>query len=179
MVETIRVGHLLRETVAAPYRNLVTRPTGAAVRSRIEAALAASNCLTALLDFSGIELLDLSCADEIVAKLLLADAGRPLRCVVLQGLREDQHEAIDHVLTHHRLVAAVVPGNGGLRLLGCASADAREAFACICERGQLRVVDLGIALGWPEQRAQQALDGLAKHRLLRAEGELYYSLLIT
>jgi hypothetical protein len=179
MVETIRLGHLLREAVAAPYRNLVTRPTGAAVRSRIEATLAASNCLTALLDFSGIELLDLSCADEIVAKLLLADADRPLRCLVLQGLREDQHEAIDHVLTHHRLVAAVLPGNGGPRLLGYASGDARDAFACICDRRHLSAVDLSIALGWSEQRAQDALDDLSKHRLLRVEGELYYPLPIT
>jgi hypothetical protein len=176
MVETIRVGHLLRETVAAPYRNLVTRPTGAAVRTRIEAALAASNCLTALLDFSGVELLDLSCADEIVAKLLLADAERPLPCVMLQGLREDQHEAIDHVLTHHRLVAAVLPGSGGPRLLGWASTDAREAFACICDRGELSAVDLAFALAWSEQRARDALDDLAQHRLLRSEGELYYPL---
>jgi len=179
MVETIRVGHLLRETVAAPYRNLVTRPTGAAVRTRIEAALAASNCLTALLDFSGIELLDLSCADEIVAKLLLAEAERPLRCVVLQGLREDQHEAIDHVLTHHRLVAAVLPGHGGPRLLGWASGDAREAFAWICDRGQLSAIDLAVALDWPEQRARDALDDLARHRLVRADGDLYHPLPLT
>ena len=39
MIQTIRVGHLLREAVATPYRNLVTRPTGAAVRGRIQAAL--------------------------------------------------------------------------------------------------------------------------------------------
>ena len=30
MIQTIHIGHLLRETVASPYRNLVTRPTGAA-----------------------------------------------------------------------------------------------------------------------------------------------------
>jgi len=81
VIETIRIGHLLREAVAAPYRNLVTRPTGAAVRSRIEAALARSNCRTAMLDFSGIELVDLSCADEVVAKLLLA--GPSACCFVL------------------------------------------------------------------------------------------------
>jgi hypothetical protein len=89
VIQTIRIGHLLREAVAAPYRNLVTRPTGAAVRSRIEETLAGSRCLTALLDFSEIELVDLSCADEVVAKLLLAGQGACF--FVLQGLREDQH----------------------------------------------------------------------------------------
>src|SRR6185437_8806560 len=109
MIQTIRIGTLLRETVSSPYRNLVTRPTGAAIRNRIQAAIADSDCHTALLDFSDIELLDLSCADEVVAKLLLDGGERGARFVVLSGLREDQHEAIEHVLTTHRLVVAAMP----------------------------------------------------------------------
>jgi hypothetical protein len=173
MIQTIRIGNLLREAVAAPYRNLVTRPTGAAVRSRIEQALANSSCLTALLDFSDIELVDLSCADEVVAKLLLA--GRNAYFFVLQGLREDQREAIDHVLTHHRLAVAAVPlGRRELRLLGWVPSDAREAFACICDRGPLGVPDLARALGWLESRSSEALHSLAAHRLVRPVGELFY-----
>jgi hypothetical protein len=175
MIQTIRIGHLLREAVAAPYRNLVTRPTGAAVRTRIEETLAHSDCLTALLDFSEIELVDLSCADEVVAKLLLV--RRPACFVVLQGLREDHHEAIDHVLTHNRLaVAAVPPGSREPRLLGWVPADAREAFACICDRGPLCLADLARALGWLESRAHEALRNLALHRLIRPVGDLYYPL---
>jgi hypothetical protein len=173
MIETIRIGHLLREAVAAPYRNLVTRPTGAAVRTRIEETLARSNCRTAMLDFSGIELVDLSCADEVVAKLLLA--GRNAYFFVLQGLREDHHEAIDHVLTHHRLaVAAVPPGCRSPRLLGWVPADAREAFACLCDRGPLGAADLARVLGWLETRTREALGDLTFHRLVRSVGELYH-----
>jgi hypothetical protein len=175
MIQTIRIGHLLREAVAAPYRNLVTRPTGAAVRTRIEETLARSNCLTALLDFSEIELVDLSCADEVVAKLLLA--GRSAYFFVLQGLREDHHEAIDHVLTHHRLAAvAVPPGTGHVRLLGWVPMDAREAFACVSERGPLTVGDLSSSLGWLESRSREALRQLASNRLVRASGDLYHPL---
>lgn len=175
MIQTIRIGHLLREAVAAPYRNLVTRPTGAAVRTRIEETLARSECLTALLDFSEVELVDLSCADEVVAKLLLA--GRTACFVVLQGLREDHHEAIDHVLIHNRLaVAAVPPGSREPRLLGWVAADAREAFTCICERGPLGVADLSHALGWLDARSQEALRDLALNRLVRPVGELYHPL---
>jgi hypothetical protein len=173
MIQTIRIGHLLREAVAAPYRNLVTRPTGAAVRTRIEETLAGSSCLTAMLDFSDIELVDLSCADEVVAKLLLA--GRNAYFFVLQGLREDQREAIDHVLSHHGLaVVAVPPDQGELRLLGWVSADAREAFACICDRGPLGVSDLARSLGWVENRSREALRSLAAHRLVRPVGELFH-----
>jgi hypothetical protein len=175
MIQTIRIGHLLRETVAAPYRNLVTRATGAAVRTRIEETLARSHCLTALLDFSDIELVDLSCADEVVAKLLLA--GRTAYFFVLQGLREDQHEAIDHVLTHHRLaVAAVPPGSQEPRLLGWVSTDAREAFACISDEGPLTPDGLARVLGWTEPRAGQALEELTLHRVVRPIGELYHPL---
>ncbi len=175
MIQTIRIGHLLREAVAAPYRNLVTRPTGAAVRTRIEETIAGSNCLTAMLDFSDIELVDLSCADEVVAKLL--QAGRTACYVVLLGLREDHHEAIDHVLTHSRLaVAAVPPGSGEPRLLGWVSPDARAAFACICDQGPLDVAELSRALGWLEARGREALRDLALHRLVRPMGELYHPL---
>lgn len=175
MIQTIRVGHLLREAVSAPYRNLVTRPTGAAVRTRIEQTLAGSGCLTALLDFSEIELVDLSCADEVVAKLLLT--VRTAYFVVLQGLREDHHEAIDHVLTHHRLaVAAVPPGSCEPRLLGWVRADAREAFARICDAGPLGAADLCRDLGWSEPRSRDALADLAYHRLVRSMGALYYPL---
>jgi hypothetical protein len=176
MIQTIRIGILLREAVTTPYRNLVTRPTGAAVRNRIEETLARSDCHTAYLDFSDVELLDLSCADEVVAKLLMAEAG-PVRFVVLAGLREDQHEAIDHVLTHHRLaVAAVSHGADGPRLLGWATSDARACFACIAEHGPMCAEQVAGALGWTESRAVPALDALALRRLVRREDDLYHPL---
>jgi hypothetical protein len=175
MIQTIRIGHLLREAVSAPYRNLVTRSTGVAVRTRIEETLARSNCMTALLDFSGIELVDLSCADEVVAKLLLA--ARSVYFVALQGLREDHHEAIEHVLLHHRLaVAAVPPDRRSPKLLGWIGPDARQAFACVCDRGPLRLADLCRELSWAGPRGREALDDLATHRLVRPVGEFYHPL---
>jgi hypothetical protein len=175
VIQTIQVGHLLREAVATPYRHLVTRPTGAAVRVRIEKALAGSNCMTALLDFSDIDLVDLSCADEVVAKLLLA--VRTACFVVLQGLREDHHEAIEHVLRHHRLaVAAVPPGSREPRLLGWVGSDLRQAFACVCDQGPIHLSELCRTLEWPEWRGRLALSDLADHRLVRPVGDLYHPL---
>ncbi len=178
MIQTIRIGHLLRETVTRPYRCLVTRPTGAAVRGRIEEALARSDCHITLLDFSDVELLDLSCADEVVAKLLLAEAAMPPRFLVLRGLREDHHEAIEHVLTHHRLaVTATMHGRGEPRLLGWVSPDARAAFDCLCALAAAQPADLAEALGWSEGRAREALQALLAHRLIRPDGERYLPLL--
>jgi hypothetical protein len=174
MIQTIRIGHLLRETVTLPYSCLVTRPTGAAVRGRIEAALAHSTCHTAWLDFSEVELLDLSCADEVVAKLLLAESATRAPYLVLLGLREEQHEAIEHVLTHHRLaVTATRYGAAEPCLLGWASADARAVFEALAERGAARPEELARALGWPEGRAREALQALVAHRVLRSDGDRY------
>jgi hypothetical protein len=177
MIETIQIGHLLRES-AAPYRNLVTRPTGALVRTRIEDTLSRSDCLTALLDFSDIELLDFSCAEEIVAKLLLAQASQRPRFVVLRGLRDDQHDAIDQVLTHHRLAVAALVADGEPMLLGSVSGDARAAFACVCRLGRACAADVAQALDWPAGRATEALESLTHHRLVRPEGDLRYPLLV-
>jgi hypothetical protein len=40
MIHTIRLDRILQGAVATPYRDLVTRPTGAAVRGRVEDAMA-------------------------------------------------------------------------------------------------------------------------------------------
>jgi hypothetical protein len=176
MIQTIRLDHLLREAVATPYRNLVTRPTGAAVRGRIEAALASSPCLTAMLDFSEVGLLDFSCADEIVAKLLLRAEPHVERYVVLRGLHEEQREAVEHVLLHHRLAVTVLPEDDGPGLLGWVTDDARVAFRYICERGPIDAARLAGLLEWPAQRADEALRSLALHRLVRPAGDAYHPL---
>jgi hypothetical protein len=181
MIETIRIGTLLRETAATPYRNLITRPTGAAVRDRIEAALAESDCATALLDFSEIELLDFSCADEVVAKLLLTGADGGGRMLVLQGLSDEQYEAIEQVLNHHGLAVVAVSsadGSGMPQLIGWVTADARQAFRCLCELGALRPTQLAVALGWTEARCRDTLRALLARRLVRSEGDLYFPITI-
>jgi hypothetical protein len=179
VIQTFRLDRVLRETVVTPYSNLVTRPTGAAVRGRIERAMEESDCLTALLDFSEVELLDLSCADEIVAKLLLLSAPRARRYVVLWGLREDQIEAIDHVLNHQQLaVAARFAGADSLDLLGAADADARRAFACVSAAGPVRADAVAAALQWSPAHAGRVLAWLAETRLVRVNGDVFLPILV-
>ncbi len=179
MIQTIRLAHVLREAVTTPYRNLVTRPTGAAVRGRIERVMVETGCRTALLDFSDVELLDLSCADEIVAKLLLVSDLAADRYVVLWRLREDQIEAIDHVLTHQRLaVAALAADASALAVLGALEPDGRSAFSCVAEHGPMRADAVAEALTWAESRARSALDLLAGLRLVRVRGDAFHPLLV-
>jgi hypothetical protein len=168
MIETFRLHQLLRETVSAPYGCLVTRPTGAAIRSRIEQALVDSACVTALLDFAEVDVIDFSCADEVIAKLVLAQHSTSGPFVVLQGLSEPQLEAVEHVLNHRRLaVAALGERAGRPALLGCADADARTAFSAVCEEGAADPDSLARRSGWTRERAAAALETLCSLRLAR------------
>lgn len=174
MIHTIQLDRVLQGTTATPYRNLVTRPTGSAVRSRVELLMAETRCITALLDFSSVGLLDFSCADEIVAKLLLRAAAGERPHVLLVGLSEEQSEAIDHVLTHHGLVIAVLPRPGETPfLLGATSADARLVFRHVHEMGPCTVAELALAMAWPPARAETALRQLACHHLVRVDRDQF------
>jgi anti-anti-sigma regulatory factor len=97
----IDVSSVLRSAVSENYSNLVTRPTGVAVRACIEAQIQqASDCAVTVIDFSRVGMMDFSCADEIVAKLVMQhERGTPT--FVFSGLSESHIEAIDVVLERH------------------------------------------------------------------------------
>lgn len=171
MMVTIALDRVLREAVATPYPHLVTRPTGAAVRSRIEAYLATVEHRAACLDFSAVGLVDLSCADEVVAKLLLRTTGTPGRWVLLVGVEEAHREVIQDVLDHHGLAVAVVPAAGGpAELLGCVPGELHDAYRGLQSARPRTAAGLGAALGWPADRAAAALEELVRRRLARPDG---------
>src|SRR5690606_34547844 len=63
---------LVRRSVASLYSHLVTRPTGQALRIGIESQIAELGAIcVSILDFTQVIVLDYSCADETVAKLLM------------------------------------------------------------------------------------------------------------
>ena len=157
MIETIAVARMLREAVTTPYLNLVTRPTGVAVRGRIESVLATSEWETAMLDFSDVVLLDLSCADEVVAKLVRMAKERLGRIVALRGLDEHLWESIHAVLEHQQLAVAVL-ADGSITLLGSVPADVRNLFDRLEPSTPLATTALSQRLGWGDDRTMQAID---------------------
>ena len=124
MIQHIDVHAVLQESVSGVYADLVTRPTGRVVRERIERAIAMgggpSDVAVARMDFTGVECIDYSCADEIVAKLL---RGRPA-VLVLSGISDGHREAIEPVLTGHGLAALIEGPDGALETLGAPAAAA-------------------------------------------------------
>jgi len=179
VIQTIHLDRVLREAVTTPFGDLVTRPTGAAVRGHIQRTMSAARGGLTRLDFSAVRLIDFSCADEVVAKLLLAADPAVEHYVVLHGLNEDQTEAIDYVLTRHRLAVAAVP-QAAVRpvVLGWATADDRDVFDAVTATGGGDPAALARWLQWPQGRCHETLAALAFRRLVRASATAYLPLVL-
>lgn len=165
MSAVIRLHTVLREAVAAPQRHLVTRPTGRAVRHLVLGVLHAVPGDEAALDFSEVGVVDASCADEVVARLLIEGDRLPVRRLVLQGLTEDHADPIELALERHGLaVVALFDDGGAPRLLGAAEDDWRTVFTALLGLGRTAVAPVADALAWSAERAEAALDALAASR---------------
>jgi hypothetical protein len=133
-MQRIDLKAILQRTVSSSYGDLVTRPTGKAVRDGIEAVLDDLDAEpVAVIDFSTVRLLDYSCADEIVGKLLLEQGGA--RVFLLQGVTASHCEAIEPVLHRHKLAAIARDREGRLRMLGHVPEGAHKALSALT--GQL------------------------------------------
>ena len=171
MSAVIRLDLLLHEAISTPYHDLVTRPTGAAIRARVLRALQDTPGVDAALDFSAVGVMDFSCADEVVAKLLTADDLAVTR-VILLGVSEDHADAIEHALTCHGLaVVAVVIDSTQPRLLGSVTDDGHAVFAALVAFGRAQATPIADALSWPAARALEALQDLARRRCVFAHSD--------
>jgi hypothetical protein len=173
MTNHIDLGTVLRQTLAATlYSNLVTRPTGAAVRTQIELLLRASERSLTVIDFSHVSMIDFSCADEVIAKLLLRYGEEHEAYFVFRGMTEDHWDAIETVLERHGL-ALVVESEGGLELMGVLDEPERRAWEAIKRRGRAEAWELAADLGESEPGVRHSLDRLWRRRLIMRFDDCY------
>ena len=163
---TIDVGAILNDTVATARPDLVTRPTGRAVREAIEVRIAGvdRSPSISLLDFTGVRILDFSCADEVVAKLLARyiRSDRPRDAFFLFRAVGDAHRhAVEEVLGRHGL-AAVCDLGEGYELLGPTSEEERLAWWKLERRKRIDVDEFKTEFG---ERSEPVVRGLAARRL--------------
>ena len=124
---------LVRKSVATLYSHLVTRPTGQALRLGIESQIEelGAFCLT-VLDFSEVVVLDYSCAEETVAKLVgrFQREDRPVEAFfIVRGIDDRHRETIDAVLGRQKLAIAAEPSDGDPTVLGEISPASTAAIA--------------------------------------------------
>lgn len=169
----IDLTRLHRRTVTSFYSNLVTRPTGRAIRMGVESQLSELEqgrkvCLS-VLDFSQVHVLDYSCADEIVAKLLLrfVAGDRPAEAFfVARGLQEHHLEAVEAVLERHGLLLVAEDEEGVPHLLGPSNPLERTLWSVLARRGQAREHDLLADTALPSDTVAPALRRLIAQRVV-------------
>jgi hypothetical protein len=151
----IDVGEVLQRSVTSLYASLVTRPTGRAVRMAIATQLEGAGTLSlSLIDFSEVVIIDFSCADEVVAKLLqqyLNDEARDA-FFVFRGVLEPHREQIEVVLARQDLAAVVEADPGHFCLVGMCTDDEASVWKTIERRGTLEPRDLDAAFERPAER---------------------------
>jgi hypothetical protein len=162
----IDVGSLVKRTVTSLYSHLVTRPTGRAVRMAIENQLAGvGERSLSMIDLSEVTILDFSCADEVVAKLLQryleVDAHEAF--FVFCGVHEPHRDQIQVVLERQKLAAVAETGEGSFELLGVPGDDEREAWNRLEEQGMVGSDE--VLSMYPEQGERDALDRIVERRL--------------
>jgi hypothetical protein len=178
MVTHIDLKTVLRRTVCELFSNLVTRPTGAAVRGGIEQQLAlVENPTLTVIDFSHVGLLDFSCADEIVAKLLLrhgaeADPGHEVY-FLFRGISETHLDAIETVLARHRLALVTDDGSGCVRLVGELDDRQRATWEAIFRLGCAVPDDIAGEAGIPAEDAGKVMEDLWRRRLVMRNAQGY------
>jgi hypothetical protein len=167
----IDVGSLVQRSVATLYSHLVTRPTGRAVRLAIESLLAdAGDTAFSLIDLSEVSVLDFSCADEVVAKLLLRYLGadRPREAYfVIRGLSDIHREPVEVVLERHQLATVAQREDGTYELLGVRSGSEDSAWRVVETHGRIRPDEVSLLLPAPEDRI--ALRALVRRRVVFAD----------
>ena len=162
----IDVGNLVQRTVASLYSHLVTRPTGRAVRMAIENQLSeVGDRSLSLIDLSEVTILDFSCADEVVAKLLQHYAGdeRAEAFFVFRGVNEPHRDQIEVVLRRQGLATVAETGEGRFELLGARSPEEDAAWTTLEEMGLFSREDLETML--PVAAHREALERLVERRL--------------
>ncbi|MCG8469954.1 MAG: hypothetical protein MJB57_17390 [Gemmatimonadetes bacterium] len=171
----------MRPTVARTelYSYLVTRHTGRTVRTNIEEQLArVERAALAVLDLRHVPLIDFSCADEVVAKLVVlsVDARPHRRFVLFRGLAEHHLEPIESALTRQGLAAAAESDRGEPLLIGSLEPRAAAAWREIWALGHVDVDALAERLDERAEHLLEALDDLEARALVIRDGDIYVSL---
>jgi hypothetical protein len=162
----IDVGQVLQRTVTTLYSYLVTRPTGRAVRMAIETRLQDAGARSlSLIDLSEVVILDFSCADEVVARLLERSRENPAHeaFFVFRGVHEPHRDQIQTVLERRGLATVAETHQDSFELLGDRTAAEERAWAALEERGLLLGGEVDELLQGADERA--GLDLLIERRL--------------
>ncbi len=166
---------LLKEELKNGSSDLVTRPSGQVIRDRIERDIGnEEDGAVIAIDFSKIGVIDYSCADEIVAKLVSRLLGGEYgnRYIILTGLNENQEENIEVALERKGLAAMVELRNGKKILLGSLNNYLKQTLNLVMKKGRITAKDLSQDMNLEANTSGTRLLNLHKKRLVKRTEEI-------
>jgi len=161
---------ILKEELKNGSSDLVTRQSGQVIRRRVERDIGKEKAGEVIaLDFSHIGVVDYSCADEIVAKLVSRLLGGEYgdKYIILTGLNESQKENIEVALEKKDLAVLVHMRHGGALLLGSLNNYLRETLDFVSRKDQITAKDLSEALKLESNTSGTRLLNLHRKRLVK------------
>jgi hypothetical protein len=127
-----------------------------------------------VIDFSAVRCLDISCADEVVGKLLLQyGQGQHF---VLTGVTEAHCQSIEMVLERHGMTVVAQSRDGSLHVLGPLDEPVRRAFVAVQQSEAVAASDVADRLALTAEDAQPLLDELLTRRLVTREADQFKAL---
>ncbi len=172
---TYNLYNLLKEELKNGSSDLVTRPSGQVIRERIESDIEKEEERTVIaLDFSKIGIIDYSCADEIVAKIIsrLISGEYGDKYVLLTGLNDNQKENIEVALERKDLAVIAEMKNGERTLLGNLNHYLKETLETIVKKNKITAKDISKIMKLEANTSGTRLLNLHKKRLVRRVDEI-------
>ena len=166
---------LLNEELKNGSNDLVTRTSGQVIRERIERDIAVEGDGEVIaLDFSKIGIIDYSCADEIVAKLIsrLLSGEYGDKYITLIGLNENQKENIEVALERKDLAVMAAMREESKILLGSLNNYLKETLNLILKKGRITAKDLSESMKLEANTSGTRLLNLYKKRLVKRVDEM-------
>lgn len=160
----------IKEELGNGSRDLVTRPSGQAIRERIEREIErAPDGAVVALDFTMIGVIDYSCADEIVAKLVsrLVSGEYGDKYLLLAGLNENQKENIEVAIERKDLAVMAELRDGGRLVLGSLNNYLRDTLDFIVAKKRTTAKELAEAKKIGANTSGTRLLNLHKKRLVK------------
>ncbi|OGW35558.1 MAG: hypothetical protein A2X58_00600 [Nitrospirae bacterium GWC2_56_14] len=166
---------LLKEELGNGSKDLVTRPSGQAVRVRIERDIEKeSDGAVVALDLSEIGVIDYSCADEIVTKLVsrLLSGEYGDKYLLLTGLNENQKENIEVALERKDLAIMAEMRDNSRVVLGNLNNYLKDTLDFIVKKKKATSKDLSDARKLEANTSGTRLLNLHKKRLVKRVEEV-------
>ena len=159
-----------------------SRPSGEKIRQRIERDMEKEPAGAVIaLDFSRIGIIDYSCADEVVAKLVsrLLSGEYGEKYLLLRGLNENQKENIEVALERKDLAVLAETQDNGRVVLGSLNNYLRDTLEFVAAKEKATARELADARKLEANTSGTRLLNLFKKRLVkrveerRDEGNLW------